>query len=200
MWPFIVLGGLLCLILSAPCVPLDVSLTHDTTSAQRLSLKLAWPFGLFRFRPGKRTPRLVKPRDKRSKKGETARKRDTGLVLRILHVKGMVSAIARFIRRILRCLEVRDLQGDLTIGLDDPADTGILMGALIPAGIALSHLTGRPLGISPSFGGAVLQWRGTATVRLVPMRLLWATTRIVLSMPAFGALKLVIVSRWKRRK
>jgi hypothetical protein len=185
LWAFIGLSGLLCVVSVVVFSPLYIYMSIDTTSARGPSLRLAWLFGLFRFQPRKRARRPQKP--------------DMASAFRILCVKGMGRGVAKLIRTILRRLEVRDLEGELTIGLGDPADTGMLIGALIPAGIALSQLTGRPFTIRPSFGGAVFEGRGSITVRVFPVRVLPATVRFLFSMPTFSAVKLVITSRWKRK-
>ena len=185
MWVFIGLSGLLCLVSVVLFSPLDISMSIDTDTARRPSLRLAWLFGLFRFQPRKRPRGPQKP--------------DMSSAFRILRVKGMVRGVAKLFRTILRRLEVRDLEGELTIGLGDPADTGMLIGVLIPAGIALSQLTGTPFTIRPSFEGPVFQGKGSITVRVFPVRVLPATVRFLFSTPTFGAAKLVITSRWKRK-
>jgi len=185
LWVFIGLSGLLCFVSVVLFSPLDISMSIDTTSGRGPSLRLTWLFGLFRFQPRKR------PRG--------PQKLDMSSAFRILRVKGMGRGVAKLFRTILRRLEVRDLEGEVTIGLGDPADTGVLVGVLIPAGIALSQLTGRPFTIRPSFGGAVFEGKGTITVRVFPVRVLPATVRFLFSMPTFGAVKLVITSRWKRK-
>jgi hypothetical protein len=78
------------------------------------------------------------------------------LAFRILHADGMKSPIARFVGRIFHCSEIRDLQGELSIGLDDPTDTGMLMRALIPTGITSSLLAGRSFMVRPSFSALKL--------------------------------------------
>jgi len=184
LWALIGLSSLLCLVSVVLSSPLDLSFSIDTTSARGLSLRLAWLFGLFRFQLRKGARRPQKP--------------DMSSAFRILGLKGMRSAIAKLIRTLLRCLEVRDLEGELIIGLDDPADTGMLMGALIPTGIALNQLTGRRFTIRPFFEGAIFEGRGFIRVRVFPVKVLPATVRFLFSMPAFGVVKLVIASRWKR--
>jgi hypothetical protein len=184
LWVFIGLSALLCLVFVVLFSPIDLSLSIDTTRARGLSLRLAWLFGLFRFQPHKR--------------GRKPQKQDRASAFRFLRLKGMRSAVAKLIRSLLRCLEVRDLEGELTIGLDDPADTGMLIGALIPTGIALSQLTGRRFTIRPSFEGAIFEGRGFIRVRVFPVKVLPATVRFFFSMPTLGVVKLVIKSRWKR--
>jgi hypothetical protein len=185
LWVFIDISGLLCLLSVVLFSPLDISMSIDTDSSREPSLRLAWLFGFFRFQPRKRPRGPQKP--------------DMSSAFRILRVKGMGRGVAKLLRTILRRLEVRDFEAELTIGLDDPADTGMLIGVLTPAGIALSQLTGRPFTIRPSFGGAVFEGRGAITVRVFPVRVLPATVRFLYSMPAFSAVKLMVRSRWKRK-
>lgn len=112
----------------------------------------------------------------------------------------MRSAVANLIRNFLCCFKVRDLEGELTIGLDDPADTGMLMGALIPTGIVLTQLTGKRFTIRPSFEGAIFEGRGFIKVRVFPVKVLPAMVRFLLSKPTLSVVKRVITSRWKRER
>ena len=86
------------------------------------------------------------------------------------------------------------------VGLDDPADTGILMAVLMPACIILTTLSGKSFMVRPSFGGAVLDGNGEAIVRLFPIWSCLAAPRFIFSMPAFTALKMVIVTKCKRKR
>jgi hypothetical protein len=112
----------------------------------------------------------------------------------------MGPAVVRLIEAIFASLAVRDFEGELTIGLDDPADTGMLMGVLIPTSIALSWLTGRSFTISPSFERVIFEGRGSLIVRFSPVQVLPAIVRFLFSIPAFRAVKRVIASRWKRER
>lgn len=200
MLELIGLGGVFCIGLGALCVPLDVSLSFDTASTEKLNLRLTWLFGFLRVHLPKSGKRPAKPKGKRKKKAGGVRKRDLRLAFRILQVKGMGHAIARLVRRILLRLEVRDLRGEVTIGLDDPADTGVLMGVLIPACITLNALTREFFVIVPSFEGAVFEGNGKIIVRLFPIRLCLSAVRFVFSIPVFTALKIVIEARWKEKR
>jgi hypothetical protein len=188
LWIPVALGGWFCVVVAALWVPLDLSLTIDTTREKRFTLGLAWLFGAIRIRIGEGAR---KPKAGEKKKAEGRRRWPA---LQILRTRGMAAATAKLGRRILRCLEIRDFRGDFLIGLDDPADTGMLFGALIPAAIALSSLTGNPFTIRPSFEGRVFEGRTGATLRLSPLRALWAITRFAFSVPALRALKRVVRS------
>ena len=200
MLGLIVLGGVFCLGLAALCVPLDISLSFDRTRSKKLSLRVRWLFGFLRLHRsefGKKPDRL---QHKRDKKAAGLRKRDLRLVFQILRVKGMRGAIAQLAHRIFLRLEVLDLRGELIMGLDDPADTGILMAMLMPACIILNTLSGKFFMVRPSFGGAVLDGNGKAIVRLFPIWACLSAARFILSMPAFTALKIVIETKCKRKR
>ncbi len=141
MLGLIVSGGVFCLALGALCVPLDVSLGFDTTRSVKHSLRVTWLFGFIGVHQSEVGKKPAKAQGKKEKKAEGVRKRDLRLALQILRVKGMRRAIARFAHRIFLRLEMLDLRGELTMGLDDPADTGILMAVLMPACIILSALS-----------------------------------------------------------
>jgi hypothetical protein len=177
-----------CLGLGALWVPLDISLSFDTTRSEKLNLRVAWLFGFLRVRKSKFGKKPAQPQDKKEKKAEGVRMQDLRLVFQILRVKGMGRAITRFARGIFVRLEILDLRGELIMGLDDPADTGILMAVLMPASVIVNTLSGKFLMVRPSFGGAVLDGNGEAIVRLSPI---W---------PALTALKMVIKTKCRRKR
>ncbi len=200
MLGLIVLGGVFCLGLGALCMPLDISLSFDSTRSEKLSLRVAWLFGFLRVHQSEFGKKPAKPQGKKEKKAEEVRKRNLMLVLRILRVKGMGRAIARFAHRIFLRLEILDLRGELIMGLDDPADTGVLMAVLMPACIILNTLSGKFFMVRPSFGGAVLDGNGEAIVRLFPIWSCLSAPRFIFSRPAFTALKIVIETKCKRKR
>ena len=200
MLGLIVLGGVFCLGLGALCVPLDISLSFDTTRSEKLSLRLTWLFGFLRVHQSEFGKKPAKPTRKKDKKAEGVRKRDLRLVLQILRVKGMGRAIARLAHRIFLRLKILDLRAELIMGLDDPADTGILMAMLMPVCIILNTLSGKFFMVRPSFGGAILDGNGEAIVRLFPIWLCLSAARFIFSMPAFTALKILIETKWKQKR
>ncbi len=200
MLALIVLGGVFCLGLGALCVPLDISLSFDTTRSDWLSLRVTWLFGFLKVHQSEFGEKPAKPRDKKKKKAEGVRKRDLRLVFQILRVKGMGGAIVRLVNRILLRLEIPHLRGELVMGLDDPADTGILMAVLMPACIILNTLSGKFFMVRPSFGGAVLDGNGQAIVRLFPIWPCLSAARFIFSRPAFTALKIVIETKCERKR
>lgn len=81
-------------------------------------------------------------------------------------------------------------------GLDDPADTGMLFGAIYPALAALNPPHSSAVSIQPDFAGEIFQFTGSGTIRLVPLQVLFIAVFFILS-PA--ALKMIWILRpWKR--
>lgn len=74
----------------------------------------------------------------------------------------------------LRLIEAR---GDLTFGLDDPADTGTAFGLLTP--LVYGVPSGEPYGltVTPVFDGPYLAGDVTATVRIHVLRFAWIAIR-----------------------
>ncbi len=200
MLALIVLSGVFCLGLGALCVPLNISLSFDTTRSEKLTLRATWLFGFLRVHQSEFGKKATKRQGKKEKKAEGVRKRDLRLVLQILRVKGMRRAVARLAHRIFLRLKILDLRGELIIGLRDPADTGILVAVLMPIFIILNTLSGKSFMVRPSFGGAVLDGNGEAIVRLFPICPCLSVARFIFSMPALTALKMVIETKCKRKR
>jgi hypothetical protein len=84
----------------------------------------------------------------------------------------VVSGFFRLVGQLLRCLHVRELDAKLSVGLDDPAETGMLYALLWPVLIPLNHPALSRVQLEPNFGGRMLQFTGLGNVRLVPLELL----------------------------
>lgn len=78
----------------------------------------------------------------------------------------------RLLRVVLRGTALRRLEARLQIGLDDPADTGRLMGALLPLVMSLRPLLPGALEVTPDFTGERLHGRVEAALRVIPIRVI----------------------------
>jgi hypothetical protein len=181
-------------------VPLDIFLSFDTARSEKLTLRATWLFGLLRVHHSGFGKKPAKLQRKKEKKAVSVWKPDLRLLLQILRVKGMGGAIARLVHRIFLRFEILDLRGELVMGLDDPADTGILVAMLMPVCFILNTLSGKFVMVRPSFGGEGLDINAEAIVRLLPIWPCLCVGRFIFSMPAYTALKIVIETKCKRKR
>jgi len=93
-------------------------------------------------------------------------------VLAALRTPGFLARVRRLVPDVLRHIKAEDFALEAQFGLDDPAETGQLYGALSPllVGAALGHWRIR---CQPSFVGAGFEGSCKATLRARPLPLLW---------------------------
>ena len=193
MWVIIALAGLFALVVLVLSIPLDLAFRLDVYGRPKFSLRLVWLFGLVskELKRGKKKPSKRKPRKRRGGRG----------IFRILRTKGLLRQLKALVMDILGCLKIRDLSIDFRVGLDNPADTGLLFATIGPSLIFLSPSVRRSISIKPSFEvEAVLEGYAQAAVRLRPIRLLVPLLRFVFSLAFLRVIKTVVLAKWKRKK
>lgn len=102
------------------------------------------------------------------------------------------SRVILLIRRIQGAIRWRTLRFHARFGLDDPADTGRLWGALGPlAAVAIPSRA--DVEIRPVFDGETFAFESDGELRVLPLQLLW----VVLSFAAAPATWRVLRPAWK---
>ena len=202
MWVVATIVSLAALIVLILCVPLDMVLRIDVSGRPRFGMRLVWLFGLIgkEVRKGK-----GKPGEKR---GAVEGKRKLGkrrirarTVFEILRARGLLKQIEVLLRNILRRLKIRELRVDCRVGFDNPADTGLLFALIGPASLFMSSSIPCQIRAQPSFDdGTVFEGSFHGAVRLWPIQLLAPLIRFIFSLAIMRVVKLLILSKWKRRK
>ena len=72
---------------------------------------------------------------------------------------------------LLRRVRIRRVDVDLSVGTDDPATTGELVGFAAPFVAIANALPRTRLSLTPDFGGEALDGTGVGEVRIVPLKL-----------------------------
>lgn len=130
---------------------------------------------------------LPGPPGAKKKKPPPPRRRRPGLALAALRSPGLLSAALLCLERLLRAVRVRDLDGLLCLGLDDPADTGLVWGVLGPA-VFLGGRRFPGLRAVPSFEGERLHVDATGTAVVVPLEVLLIALAFLLTPATLRAL------------
>lgn len=168
----------------------------DTERKPKLSIRLAWLFGLFNkdiIRAKKKQPEQEHKRKEASSKLRTT--------FYVLRTEGLVVRLFKLAKSILRCIKIQDLGSDLKIALDNPADTGILFSMIAPINLLIRSCSPHQIVIEPSFDDdAFLKGYFSGKARMQPIRLLPPILNFVLSSPAIRALKALISLRWKEKR
>ena len=153
-------------------------------------MRMGWLFGLLGKEFGQRRK---KPKERASKRKK--KKRSTKPFLSILATKGVASGLLKLSRRILSGVRVRHLDARLGIGLDDPADIGMLYSALWPVLVPLTGNSSAKVRMELSFEGPALDLTARGRIRVVPIQMMWYVLLFALSPAGLRAIKRMVMWR-----
>ncbi len=200
MWVIATLAGLAVLIILVLCVPVDITFHIDVRGRPKFSLRLVWLFGLIskEVRRGKKKPEEKKGMDERKPK---EKRRRTKALFQILRIKGLPRQLRELLRDVISSLRIRELRVNFRVGLNNPADAGLLFAVIGPTTLFLGSSRFHQIRIEPSFGDkAVCEGYLHGAVRSQPVRLVVPLLRFALSLAAIRAMKILVLSKWKGKK
>ena len=202
MWVVTTLASLAAVITLVLCIPLNAVLRVDVYGRPKFQVRLVWLFGLVskEITKGKKGTEEEKGiAEGKRKPGK--RKIKARTIFQILRTKGLLKQLKRLLQDILKCLKIRDLRVNFRVGLDDPADTGLLLALIGPATFFLGSSRVHEIRVQPSFEDeAVFEGYLHGAVRLVPIQLAIPFLRFVFSLAAIRAAKTLVLAKWKRTK
>ena len=195
-----IIAGIVLLVILLFSIPVDLTFDVATGGNGRGKLRVGWFFGLVgkELLPSKkrRPPKVKKARKvKRAKK-----KPDLALLISVLRTRGLVAGVVRLFRRIFRSLRVRELDASLRLGLPDPADTGLMYGVCWPAFTFRGSSDTVRFRMEPVFEGFAFEASLQGAVRVFPAQVAASAVRFVVSPPGLRIIRLMVVSRWKKKK
>jgi len=195
-----IIAGIVLLVILLFSIPVDLTFDVATDGDGRRKLRVGWFFGLVGkdLLPGKkrRPPKVKKARKvKRAKK-----KPDLALLISVLRTRGLVEGVVLLVRRMLRSLRVRELDASLRLGLPDPADTGLMYGICWPAFSFRGSSDTIRFRMEPAFEVPTFEACLQGAVRVFPAQVAANAVRFVVSPPGLRVIRLMVVSRWKKRK
>jgi hypothetical protein len=201
LWAIIVLVSLAVVITLFLCVPLDLVFQANVEGKPKFRLRLIWFFGLV---TGELRQTRKKPEEKRVTE-YSGKPRDWIQRLRvtfeILQTKGLLTQLHSFVKRIIRQIKVRGLTANLKVGLDNPADTGLLFAFIAPLNLAVNYFLPHPIKIQPSFTGeSFINGYLYGAVRLWPIQLAASLMGLAFSLPTLRAAKKLVLYKWKGKR
>lgn len=174
----------------------------DADGRPRFRMRLVWLFGLIskEITKAKKKPeeerRVAEGKRKPGKRRVKAR-----TILKILRTRGLLGQVKRLLKDVLRRLKIRDLTADITVGLGDPADTGLLFAVIGPATFFLGSSQVHEIRVRPSFKDeAVFEGYLSGALRLLPIQLVIPFLRFVFSLATIRVVKTLVVGKWRRKK
>ena len=198
VWVVVALASLVVVLIFILCVPVDAVLTLDTSAERKFRLRLVWLFGLI-------SPELGRERrePKAHQAGRAKRKRRVGLrtIWRILRTRGLLTKIKNLARDALPQIKIKEIAVNLRLGLDDPADTGLLFAVIGAARPFLKLPRQYELTIQPSFSDQpFFQGYLRGVLRLQPIRLVIPLGRFVFSPAMLRVIRILVSSRRQNQR
>lgn len=192
MWILGPILGILIFLIILLCVPVDLVFNIGKRDHIESRVRIGWLFGLI-GKDIRARRKQAKVKVKKKKK-----KRSVKPLLAVIRTRGFLKHFIRFIKEIIRRIEIRNLYVHLKLGLADPADTGFLFAAVIPlltfAGIQKPTID---INIQPDFEQENLQGYAEGGVRVYPIQFIKPLLLFIFSLTTLRALKVIIRARRK---
>lgn len=191
--------GVTVLLLS---IPLDLTFRLGVGEQPAFRFGFRWFFGLVKKDSGgkKKRDEARKQADEQRRRG---RKRSGGRgqsLLGVLRFAEFLPDVWRLVRGVLRNIKVRSLSADLVIGLDDPADTALIVASLWTPVLLMLPSHAHAVRLQPSFDdGAVIAGQACMELRLRPIRIVPPIVRFGFSRSGRRLLGGLISGRWRRK-
>lgn len=193
-------GGVVLLAVLLLSVPVDVAFAVGAPGDRKARVRVGWLFGLVgrdissrRKRPA---PARVGARRARRRKGW---RRDAALLLAVLRTKGIAGALVTAAHRMRRGFRIRQLDAEVRLGFDDPADTGMAC-AVVWAVLAPCRLPAPVrVRLDPAFDGATFEASLHGDVRVLPLPIAAGGLGFALSPVGLRMIRL-LVTRWRRKR
>ena len=215
----ILLGISLCIVLLLT-IPVDLVFCIERDADFKSRVSVRWLFGLVGrdIRRKKKKPQPEKEkrrknlisiltrtfsqakraiRDGEKKQEWNKRRKNTRSILAMLRTKGFPQKLLRFVRDSFRILRIHELKLNLRYGLGDPAETGLLFGAISPAMVYVRSFSSVDIQIQPDFEQLYLGGYFKGDVRLFPIQFVGPLARLTFSITTIRAIKALVVARRK---
>lgn len=177
-------GVALCLLLLLLLFVLPLTVSFALLWDQGLSghLGIGWANGFVHTRIPLGSDNDSRDVADSKRKDKTISKRpNTISVKKLLHNKPFRKRILRYLQDIWEAIEKRDITLLMRIGLADPADTGVLWSLLGPLSAILSTTRNSQISLQPDFLDSSFALQGKGTIRIVPLKIIYLTVRLLLS-------------------
>ena len=181
-------AGIVLFIPLVLSIPVDVAFDVGGPGAARSRIRLGWLFGLLGKEFGQRRKKPKEQVSKGKKKKRSGKPYPSHLA-----TKGIARGLVKLARRILGGVRVRDLDARLVIGLDDPADTGMLYSALCPVLVPLTYNSSAMVRMELSFDEPGLDFTARGRIRVFPIRMVWSVLLFALSPAGLRAMKRMVL-------
>lgn len=194
-----IIVGVTVLLLS---IPLELTLRLGTGEQPGLRLAFRWFFGLVNkeFGGKKKRGEASKQADDQRRPGRKRRGVRGQALLGVLRFSEFLPDVWRLVRGIIGRVRIKSLSAELVIGLDDPADTALVVASLWTPVLLMFPSHAHAVRLQPSFDdGAVFAGQACMELRLRPIRIVPPIVRFGFSRSGRRLLGGLISGRWRRK-
>jgi hypothetical protein len=195
LWVVIWLAVALASMTAILSIPIEIHSHIEMYEKPKFRIRLQWLFGLF-----KKDIRVKKkPTKKKEKKKLGEGRKWLWAAFRIIRTKGMLKRLRRLVKGILDSIKIRELQVNLKVGLDDPADTAFLVGIINAPCLFWKPSFPHEVDIRADYEGEVfLEGYTHLTVRVLPIQIVVPVLRFLFSWNSMKAMRILVVTKWKK--
>lgn len=172
----------LLIVLLLLAVPLTVTFNLLWSNGLSGQVILAWGNGLVHanipIEPGTQSGDSKAAKHKKKRRSSSSGSVSFKALLRN---KPFRERIVKYILDMWEAIGTRDVRLFMRIGLDNPADTGLLWAVLGPLSAILARSRYSEIALQPDFLQQTFALEGSGGVRIVPLRLLYLTLKLLLS-------------------
>jgi hypothetical protein len=192
-WFLTGLAAIIVVMVAALAIPVQVDFRAERGDRMRGSARLRWLFGLVNVVFRSDHPRGEAATRAKTTKAAARPPRRGGTVLAVVRTPGLVRRAASLAADLFNRIHIRDFSLRAQYGLEDPADTGQLCGALTPL-VVLAVVKGLDVRFTPDFGGASLAGTCSGAISVRPLSVAAVVVAFLCSPPVWRAAR-----AWRRR-
>jgi len=175
----------LLLLVALLAIPITIAFQVNSKQSVKSSFTLVWLFGLVniksRERNSKKTLNNKSAHNSVQDNDKPRNKERRQYAFRLIIQPELRQYILSFVPRVLRAITSNDVQVTIRIGLDNPADTGVLWGYMGPVAGWLGSLRNVSIGLVPEFSQAIFEFNGEGRLRFIPIQFIYLLIALVLS-------------------
>ena len=188
MWTLATALGIVLFFVLLLAIPVDLVFCIEKDVDFKPRIGLRWMFGLIK--------KDISGKKEKPKKKEK-REKTIKPLLAMLGTRGFSQRLLRFIRDSFRLLSLHELKLNLRVGLDDPAETGLLFAAIEPAMVYIRPFSSLDAQVEPDFGQENLRGYCKGDVRAFPIQLVGPFILFAFSTTTIRAIRAMLAARRK---
>ncbi|UCD09781.1 MAG: DUF2953 domain-containing protein [Dehalococcoidales bacterium] len=196
-----IVAGLIFFVVLLLCIPVETTAALDTGSGKKFTLIVSWLFGIINKDIGNRKQKQIKKRTISVKKKRLPSMSDIDVASQIVNAGGLLKRLKDLIIGIYRQIKIAEITGDLVVGLEDPAHTGMLFAFIGPTNALLNLHPKYNVSIRPFFDDAnILEGTLNGNVKFQPIRLVGPVLKIAASKEVRRIGQDYIKKKWRSKR